>query len=69
MKRIVLTKNNKDIMGSDGLLYTDGRLKFSNIICEVLKRNQRYKNFKHLICDGFYFAGDHLKQISQIYKL
>jgi hypothetical protein len=70
MKRIILIKDSQDILGSDGLMLIDGRFSMESIRNQVKDRNKRYsKNFPHLVCDSFYFAGEHLKQISKIYKL
>ena len=70
MKRIILVQGNKDILGSDGLMYIDGRFSINTTINEVKKRNNRYvTNFPHKVATGFYFAGEHLKQISKIITL
>lgn len=70
MKRIILTQNGNDILGSDGLMYIDGRLSLCNIKSKVKERNERYsKNFPHKIADGFYVAGERLQRIGQIVKL
>mgnify|MGYP003651072618 CR=1 FL=1 len=53
--RIILTQQGEDILGSDGLMYIDGRLKMLNAIEKVKARNDSYrKNFPHKIADGFY---------------
>lgn len=70
MKRIILTQQGSDILGSDGLIYIDGRLNINSVKNKVHERNKRFeKNFPHKLADGFYFAGDHLKKISSIYSL
>lgn len=70
MQRIILTKQGEDILGSDGLMYVDGRLNLSNVIEKVKERNKRYsKNFPHKVADGFYKAGERLKQVSPIIEL
>jgi hypothetical protein len=70
MKRIILTQNNADILGSDGLMYIDGRLNMQSVKQKVNERNARFtKNFPHKIADGFYFAGERLSRISQIYSI
>ena len=70
MKRVILTQNEKDILGSDGLLLIDGRLNLESIKEIIFARNYRMKkNFPYKVADGFYLAGEHLKQISKIYEL
>ena len=70
MKRIILTQQGNDILGSDGLLFIDGRLNFQSIKAKVLQRNKKYKKqFPHKIADGFYFAGIRLEKISVIHNL
>jgi hypothetical protein len=65
MTKIILTQNGSDILGSDGLMYVDGRLNFNNVKHEVVKRNSRYeKNFPHKLADGFYFVNSRLEKIS-----
>jgi hypothetical protein len=65
MKKIILKKNGCDLLGSDSLMYVDGRFKLSNVIKEVEKRNKRYsKNFPHKVADSFYFAGERLQRTS-----
>lgn len=70
MKRIILTQKGRDILGSDGLLLIDGRFNLDSIKEEIFARNNTFKkNFPNKIADGFYLAGEHLKQISKIYEL
>jgi hypothetical protein len=70
MKRIILTKNGNDILGSDGLMYIDGRLCLYNIKSKVRERNTKFsKNFPHKIADGFYIAGERLQKVGQIINL
>ena len=70
MKRVILTQNEKDILGSDGLLLIDGRLNLESIKEIIFARNYTMKkNFPHKVADGFYLAGEQLKQISKIYEL
>ena len=70
MKRVILTQNNADILGSDGLMYIDGRLNLQNVKSKIKQRNERYaKNFAHKIADGFYFAGERLIKQSDIFNL
>jgi hypothetical protein len=61
MKKIILYRNNNSILGSDGLMYIDGRFNINSTINEVKKRNERYfKNFPHKMADGFRFCSDRL---------
>ena len=70
MKRILLTINGKEILGSDGLMHIDGRFNLTSIKREVRERNKRLeRNFPHKVCDGFFFAGEHLNPISNIITL
>ena len=70
MKRIILTQKGRDILGSDGLLLIDGRFNLESIKEVIFARNNTLKkNFPNKIADGFYLAGEHLKQISKIYEL
>ena len=70
MKRIILTQNGSDIIGSDGLMHIDGRFNLESTKREVRSRNKRYeKNFPHLLADGFYFTGERLVQSSSIHKI
>lgn len=65
MQKIILTIDGKDILGSDGLMYIDGRKNLYNQIMEVKERNKRYaKNFPHKIANGFYKVNDRLERIS-----
>lgn len=70
MKRIILTQQGNDILGSDGLLYVDGRFNIESIKRQVIERNARYsKNFPYKIADGFYIAGERLARISPIFTI
>lgn len=54
MKTLQLFKQGKEILGSDGIMYVDGRLNATNIRREVVKRNERYaKNFPHRLADSY----------------
>lgn len=53
MKKLQLFTENKEILGSDGLMFVDGRLSNANIKKEVQERNKRMSNFPHLIADSF----------------
>ena len=67
MQKIALTKNGKEILGSDGIMFIDGRKTITNQIEEVKKRNKSLiKNFPHKVADGFYKVDRQYKQISDI---
>jgi len=53
MKKLQLFKENNEILGSDGIMYVDGRLAIRNIKKEVQERNKRMVNFPHVIADSF----------------
>jgi len=53
MKKLQLFRENTEILGSDGILYVDGRLSMKNIQKQVRERNERMSNFPHLIADSF----------------
>ena len=68
--KAILRRNGKDLMGSDQLIYIDGRLNVSNAIRTVKERNERYKkNFPHKVADSFYFVDDRLNAKSKIITL
>ena len=70
MKKIILTQRGSDILGSDGLMYIDGRLSINSVKMKVSERNKSYKkNFPHKIADGFYFTNERLARIGQIINL
>lgn len=65
MTKIILTIDGRDILGSDGLMYIDGRKNLYNQILEVKKRNKTYaKNFPNKVANGFYKVNDRLQRIS-----
>lgn len=68
---IILTKQNQDILGSDGLMIVDGRKSNENIAEEVRERNSSLKkNFPHLVCDGWYKCSSQgLSRNSIIYSI
>ena len=66
MNKIILRNNGSDLIGSDQLMYVDGRKNIHNTINEVIKRNSRFeKNLPNKVCDSFYFVNDRLKRISE----
>ena len=65
MTKVILTIDGNDILGSDGVMFIDGRKNLYNQIIEVKERNKRYaKNFPHKIANGFYKVNDRLERIS-----
>lgn len=65
MTKVILTIDGSDILGSDGVMFIDGRKNLYNQIQEVKKRNKRYaKNFPHKVANGFYKVNDRLIRIS-----
>lgn len=61
MKTIQLFKDGKELLGSDGIMYIDGRYNLTSIKSEVRKRNQRYaRNFPHKIADSFAIYRDRI---------
>ncbi len=70
MKRIFLYIGENRIIGSDGLMYIDGRLSNRSIKWKVRERNERYKaNFPHKVCDGFRFCDERLNEYGKTIKL
>lgn len=54
MKTLQLFKDGKEILGSDGIMYVDGRLNPGNVKREVIERNKHYKkNYPHRLADAF----------------
>lgn len=50
----IFYKNGQPLLGSDSYMRIDGRLKFSNVVASIKRRNKRYEeNFPHLIPDSF----------------
>ena len=65
MKKIILRRKNKDLSGSDALMYIDGRYNLSSTIRTIIERNNTYKqNFPHKVADSFYFVGERLERTS-----
>jgi len=68
--KAILRKNGKDLLGSDGLIYIDGRISVMGAMNTVKKINEnRLKNFPHKVADSFYFVGKNLNSISAIINL
>lgn len=54
MKTLQLFANNTEILGSDGIMYVDGRFKFNSILREVSIRNDKMReNYPHKVADAF----------------
>lgn len=54
MKILQLFKDGKELLGSDGIMYIDGRFSNANIYREVRARNNRFaQNFPHKIADQY----------------
>lgn len=65
-----LTRGEKDIMGSDGIMKMDGRFNMESVKEKVRLRNFSFKEkFPHKIADGFFFTTDRLKKNSIHFKL
>lgn len=70
MTRLLLYKEGKSLLGMDAVMYVDGRLNIHNIKNKVEKRNAKYiKNFPHLICDSFMYAGKYGQKINLTNKI
>ncbi len=70
MKKIRLINNKQDILGSDGILYLDGRWNMDSIFEFIRARNYRMKkNFPHKLAHKFYFVNDRIERISKNYNL
>lgn len=54
MKTLQLFRDGKEILGSDGIMYVDGRFNHYNIVTSVIERNNSYaKNFPHKVATSF----------------
>lgn len=54
MKILQLFKDGAQLLGSDGIMYVDGRYNAASIRAEVLSRNARFKkNFPHKLADSY----------------
>ena len=71
MKTLQLFKDNKEILGTDGILYVDGRININTTIHCVIRRNERFsKNFPHKVCDSFAIYNNRIGgQMSKRYYL
>lgn len=70
MKRVILYREGRSILGSDGLLYIDGRFNLISIINYIKDRNKRVeKNFPHKVADGFIFCDERLNEYGKIINI
>ena len=54
MKTLQLFKDGKELLGTDGIMYVDGRFNLPNIKQAVINRNKTFaKNFPHKVADSF----------------
>ena len=54
MRYLQLFKDDKELLGSDGIMCIDGRLNNASIYKCVKERNDRYKaNFPHKVADKY----------------
>lgn len=70
MKKAILRKDGKDLIGSDQLVYIDGRFNLDSTVNYLTERNKRLeKNLPKLVADEFYFVDKNLKRISGNIKI
>jgi len=59
MKTIQLFRDGKEILGSDGIVYADGRFNWASIVRTVRQKNDSMKtNFPHKVADRFAVYSD-----------
>ena len=59
--KVILFRDKKEILGSDGLMKIDGRYNLSSIRQSIIDRNKRYvKNLQHLVADAFVICDNNL---------
>lgn len=55
---IELLKNGQELMGTDGVMYVDGRKTLNSIHRDVVDRNKRFsKNLPHKMATAFKYKG------------
>lgn len=60
--KVILFRDKKEILGSDGLMKIDGRYNLSSIRQSIIDRNKRVvKNFQHLVADAYVICDNNLK--------
>lgn len=70
MKKVILRREGRDLVGSYQLAYIDGRFNLQSTINYLLDRNKRFeKNLPHIMADEFYFVDERLKRTSDNIKL
>jgi hypothetical protein len=70
MKKAFLTIKGEELLGSDGLMFIDGRYNLGSQINAVKQRNERFKkNFPHKVADGFYIVDERLNQVGEIINI
>jgi len=71
MKLLQLYKDGKELIGSDGIMYVDGRFSLDSINREVKARNDRYrKNFPHCVANAWSILNrSYVKSTQRIYKI
>ena len=69
--KVQLFREDAPILGSDGVMYIDGRFGIERAKEAVRNRNKRYDNIPHLKCDGFaHFKGGSIRNgTSKIIRL
>lgn len=60
--KVQLFKGGNPILGSDGVMYIDGRFGIERTKEAIKDRNERYDKIPHLKCDGFaHFIGGNIR--------
>lgn len=59
--KVILFRDKKEILGSDGLMKIDGRYNLSSIRQTIIDRNKRVvKNFPHEVADAYAICDNNL---------
>ncbi len=59
--KVILFRDKKEILGSDGLMKIDGRYNLSSIRQSIIDRNKRYvKNFPNEVADAYAICDERL---------
>ena len=59
--KVILFRDKKEILGSDGLMKIDGRYNLSSIRQTIIDRNKRVvKNFPNKVADAFVICDNNL---------
>ena len=60
--KVILFRDKKEILGSDGLMKIDGRYNLSSIRQTIIDRNKRVvKNFPNEVADAYVICDNNLK--------